>query len=375
MRLLLAPQSTNSVFVRDLCHIINRLTASIQAVLPAPLQYRNLQKVKNLSFSQTQGFNASVTDLRKELSCWMDNLDSWNGRSVQIPHPDMTLETDASLPGWGAVKDKISTNDLWFILEIALNINILELKAGEFVVKNFASSTRNIHIHLRMGNKTTVHQQDGGTWSFALTQQDCQLWQWCLQKEITLSAEYLPEIDNCTAECKLNKEVFFCIISIMGSCSVNVCNMPKSQAQTVRQLKTGSICSSHRCPDAQLERKRSLCLPTILPDREMSAEGARGGGNIAAHSTHVEYTAMVQYPVLLDLLITHPLLLLRKSDLLMDIFDQSYPGYDLQLAAWKISGVNTKVWAYQELPALSRQVEQRHQCSLPVSLVKVGQLM
>ena len=130
----------------------------------------------------------------------------------------------------------------------------------------------------------------------------------------------------------------------------SVCNTPESPAQTVRQLETGTVCSSHRCPDTQLERQRSLCLPTILPDREMSAEGARGGGNVATHGTHMEYTAMV--PSASRPADSSPSTVSVKSDLLTDPFNQSYPGNDLQLAAWRISGDNTQVCAYQkELPA------------------------
>ena len=62
-------------------------------------------------------------------------------------------------------------------------------------------------------------QQDGGDPLPSLTEQACHLWQWCLQRNIILSAEYLPGISNIvadresrlvqtSAEWKLDEEVF-----------------------------------------------------------------------------------------------------------------------------------------------------------------------
>ena len=227
-----------TVSIRDLCHLIGRLTASIQAVLPAPLCYRNLQRIKNQAFAQSQDFDAWVSldqSAKEELCWWVNNLQAWNGKAVLSPVPDLVMETDASLLGWGAVLGGMSTSGLWSETERSQHINSLELMAGVFAVKTFASQKRNVHIHLRMDNRTAIFyiNRMGGTRSHALAHSACQLWQWCLQRGITLSAEHLPGSDNSradkesrllqsSAEWRLHRGVFRQIMSALGPCQVDL---------------------------------------------------------------------------------------------------------------------------------------------------------
>ena len=73
----------------------------------------------------------------------------------------------------------------------------------------------------------------GGTRSHILSHTACQLWQWCLQRGITLSAEHLPGESNLTAdresrtlqssaEWMLNTAVFNKITQVFGQCSVDL---------------------------------------------------------------------------------------------------------------------------------------------------------
>ena len=93
-----------SASVRTLSHIIGRLTSTLQAVLPAPLHYRHLQMLQAKGLLEGKGYN-SVVPLNKEcqndLQWWIDQLSTWNGRSIISPAPDLIITTDASLKGWG----------------------------------------------------------------------------------------------------------------------------------------------------------------------------------------------------------------------------------------------------------------------------------
>jgi len=71
------------------------------------------------------------------------------------------------------------------------------------------------------------------TRSPALMQQACELWQWCLHRGITLSAEYLSGSQNkvvdeesrvvqTAAEWKLNSDVFLVIQRTLGPCAVDL---------------------------------------------------------------------------------------------------------------------------------------------------------
>ena len=90
------------VSVRDLARLIGRTTL---AVLLAPLCYRGLQALKIKAFATSQSFETEV-DLDRtsleELEWWVREVRHWNGRPIQAPQPDLVIETDASLLGWGA---------------------------------------------------------------------------------------------------------------------------------------------------------------------------------------------------------------------------------------------------------------------------------
>ena len=68
------------------------------------------------------------TPIKADLSWWIRNVDSSFKKIVQ-PNPDMTLTTDASTKGWGAVYGEQKTGGLWSLEEQGFHINYPELKA------------------------------------------------------------------------------------------------------------------------------------------------------------------------------------------------------------------------------------------------------
>lgn len=94
-----------STTVRELSRMIGHLTATVQAILPAPLCYRQLQRLKNETFRTSHSYSTRVIlepGARQDLQWWKDHLNEWNGKAVLPQPPDMFMETDASLLGWGA---------------------------------------------------------------------------------------------------------------------------------------------------------------------------------------------------------------------------------------------------------------------------------
>lgn len=82
---------------------------------------------------------------QNDLQWWVDQISTWNGRS------------DASLQGWGAVCQGVRTRELWSQQESnTLHINALELQAALFAVRAFTAKERQLHVHLRMENRTAV---------------------------------------------------------------------------------------------------------------------------------------------------------------------------------------------------------------------------
>ena len=149
-----------TVSVRDLARVIGRMTAAIQAITPAPPCYRNLQRLKNVAFKDTQSFESRVPldgCAKEELQWWIAEIHQWNGKPIVTPTPHMTIETDASLLGWGATLDGVATGGLWTKEERRHHIiNWLELQGGAFAVKTFAKDKTNIHIRLKMDNTSAI---------------------------------------------------------------------------------------------------------------------------------------------------------------------------------------------------------------------------
>ena len=164
-------QSMKLTSVRKLAKIIGKMTAAVKAILPAPLQYRHLQRLKSVGLQQNhQSYETVVTlnaECLEELKWWVDHIDVWNGKSCLKASPDLALEiqTDASKTGWGAHCEGIKTQGLWTPSEKTLQIIVLELKAVLFAVKAFhEKQIRLSHTcQGRQYNKSSLHQQHGGT--------------------------------------------------------------------------------------------------------------------------------------------------------------------------------------------------------------------
>ena len=169
----------------DLSRLLGKLNHASQAIPPAPLFYRNLQQCLLQALrSGGEEYSATVNltqDAQGELEWWLNHLNRWNGRFLLSREPDLTIETDASTTGWGALCQDVRTGGPWSKTERQMHINCLELLAATLAVKCFAKDKRNIRIHLRMDNTTALNYINklGGTVSPELNRLTKDLWTWC----------------------------------------------------------------------------------------------------------------------------------------------------------------------------------------------------
>ena len=138
----------------------------------------------------------------EELQWWAENLMAWNGRALAQPDPSIIIESDTSREGLGAQCNGLSAGCLWSQSEQFLHINCLELLAGSFAIKCLAKEKTNIHIQLFMDNVTalTFFNKMGGTKYRVLASLSHDLWQWCLQWQITVSTTHILGILNVNAD-------------------------------------------------------------------------------------------------------------------------------------------------------------------------------
>jgi hypothetical protein len=202
--------SANTISIRALSSLIGKLNAVTQAILPARLQHRYLLQDKiqalrsGLHYDQVISLSQASKD---ELQWWLDNLKSWNGRSLLTEQAVHTLTTDASQAGWGAFTDSTCTNGAWTDQELNLSINARELLAVEYGLRSLLPQVHNQTVQVLSDNITTIAHINkmGGTHSPPLLHITKRLWLFCLKKRIFLQASYIPGVSNQVAD-RLSRE-------------------------------------------------------------------------------------------------------------------------------------------------------------------------
>ena len=112
------------------------------------------------------------------------------------------MESDASNSGWGAACQGLRTGGRWTLSESVFHINYLELKAAFLALQTFMKQKNNVGVLLRMDNQTAIAYVNkmGGPTLSPLCILALQIWEWCMKRNITLHAEYLPGRDNIEAD-------------------------------------------------------------------------------------------------------------------------------------------------------------------------------
>ena len=196
--------------VLALAKLIGRMTSTLEAIRPGPLNYRKLQMCKTKGLLQGQSYGARVTlsaECLEELRWWCYNVEQWNGRALLTPGPDMTISTDASNSGWGAQWGSSQIKGSWSSDEMRWHINAKELKAVELAVRAFTKSKDSIQVHCECDNRTAVAHINrmGGTRTSMMVQMTKDLWRYCQGKRIELMAEHIPGKLNLMAD-QLSRE-------------------------------------------------------------------------------------------------------------------------------------------------------------------------
>ena len=111
--ILISPQIT----LRKLASLIRKLRATAPAIIPAPLQIRNLQQCLIQAQQQTLSFESLITlnrDCVMELKWWETNLHLMKGKPIHIAPRQMIISSDAAKTGgWGAASHGISAGGTW----------------------------------------------------------------------------------------------------------------------------------------------------------------------------------------------------------------------------------------------------------------------
>ena len=153
---------------------------------------------------------------------WVSNINSVNGSPIRPPAPTLFITTYASKTGWGAVCESQRTIGCWSDSERTQHINVLELKAAFLALNSFLKNQSHKVVCLRMDTTTAVAHVNnkGGTHSPYLLALTLELWHWCLERDIMISAQHVPgklntiadsesRVINDSSECKIDPLTIF----------------------------------------------------------------------------------------------------------------------------------------------------------------------
>jgi len=138
---------------------------------------------------------------RAELNWWIFNVDT-SHKLISHGKPKLHIQTDASAHGWGGMRGEQRTGGRWNQQEASHHINYLELLAVLLTRKALCGKCANLHIRVQCDNTTAVCYRNnmGGSKSPDCNSVAGQIWDYCVERNIWISASHLPGCENTEAD-------------------------------------------------------------------------------------------------------------------------------------------------------------------------------
>jgi len=186
--------------------LLGHMSSVLDLVPNARLHVRKLQINLNSQWNPTTDKPSAPVRLsdesRAELRWWTQERNLNQGMPFLPPDPQLTLVTDASIMGWGGHLADSTCSGLWSPSCSSRHINWLELQAVFLTLQHFQDEVTNTSVQVLTDNTTVVayinHQ--GGTISQTLCELALEIWDWCLNRNIFLSAMHVEGEKNVLAD-------------------------------------------------------------------------------------------------------------------------------------------------------------------------------
>lgn len=193
--------------ISEVAEVIGILVSNFPGTQFGQLYYRSLEYDKTNALICSKGnYNAHMKLSPRsmiELDWWISNMPV-ACKNIQPLKANIQLQTDASNKGWGAVYGDQQIGGRWNTNEAMDHINILELKAAFFALKSFCSQANKTHVQIQIDNTTAVSYINnmGGSKSPVLNTLAIELWEWCIHRNIWVSAVHIAGKLNVDADFK-----------------------------------------------------------------------------------------------------------------------------------------------------------------------------
>jgi len=153
--------SQHDLFVSPISvSFLGKFSVATQAIPPAPLFYCCLQsdlQVALVDSDQNYETRLSLSQAsQEELSWWKEHFSRWHRKPLKQKPEQVTISSDASQLGWGAVCVETRTGGAWSLQEQTMHINSLELLVATLAVKTFLKDTLEISVLFQLDNATAV---------------------------------------------------------------------------------------------------------------------------------------------------------------------------------------------------------------------------
>ena len=205
-------RSAKAVSAQTLLALLGSMNFAAQLVWRGRLHMRPIQMWLLSRWKIDRGQltdQIAVTDLLVHHLSWWTEERLQRGRHLFAQKPAFTIQSDASLEGWGGVLEGSTTRGLWSAGDRSLHINNLELMALFNCLKEFRHKIQGSTVLCQLDNSTAVWylKKEGGTKSADLCLLVWEMLHWCDQNNIQLVVRHLPGHLNILADQLSRKSV------------------------------------------------------------------------------------------------------------------------------------------------------------------------
>jgi ribonuclease HI len=192
--------------VREVARLLGVLVATGPGNRFAALFTRNMERDKIQALRQFRKYEARMSlanDTVLDLDWWLHSVHHAY-REIWMVEPQVVINTDASLEGWGAYRADTGQKcgSRWTVAEARQHINCLELLAVKLALQSLCRNIRNQHIRVMTDNTTTrscINKQ-GSTWSDSWNMLTREIWFWALETDNWFLAMHVPGVENIEAD-------------------------------------------------------------------------------------------------------------------------------------------------------------------------------